>query len=198
MADRLQQVQTITTLRQLQMTNNNGECRPVLISEDELSIAPRSRTQYEQQDEKRAVASARSNSGLQITSKEQTMLWYQGIFGVVAIREKWINTRRIGSRTDGKTVSAQKVLTVTSPFLRRAVELYFGKTFASVPTALRVYQMVNGDAPIFQMCAHGDLDGIQNEVAKGTFSPFVVDQFGWTLLHVVCPVISLVFKLIPV
>ena len=188
----------ISTSIQLQMRNNNGECRPVLISEDEPSITPRSRFNYKQQDEKHAVASATSSSAFHITSKEQTMLWYRGVFGVVAIREKWINTKRIGSRTNGRTISTQKVLTVTSQFLRRAVELYFGTSFTSVPRALRVYQMVNRGAPIFQMCGNGDLEGIQDEFANGTFSPFVVNERGWTLLHVVFPVISLVFMLIPV
>lgn len=191
MPDRLQQVQMITTSRQLQMTNRNGDCRPVLVSVDELSITPRSRFEG-------AVASATSSSALHITSKEQTMLWYRGIFGVVATREKSINTRRIGSHTNGKTVSSHKVLTMTFPFLRRAVEVYFDTTFASVPRALRMYQMVKEGAPIFDMCENGDLDGIQNKFANGTISPFVVDETGWTLLHVIFPMISLLYKLIPV
>lgn len=178
-----------TASLQLQIANNNGEHRPALINEDGRSIT---------QNENRAFISTSSNSALHITSKEQNTIWYRGVFGAVAIREKWINTRRIGSHTNGKTVSTQKVLTLTSPFLRRAVELYFGTTFASVPRALRVYQMVNWGAPIFGMCESGDLDGIQNEFANGTISPFVVDKSGWTLLHVKFPIISLVFMLIPV
>lgn len=178
------------------MTTNEGECRPVSIHEDGLSIIPKSGIQYTQQYEERALAPATSSSAFHITSKERDTIWYRGVFGSVAMREKWISTSTSGSRTVGKPISAKKVLTMTSPFLRRTVELYFGASFASIPRALRVYQIIEYDAPIFDKCRDGDLEGIQNEFANGTISPFVVDQFGRTLLHVMFPVISHVFMLI--
>lgn len=186
---RLQQVQITTTLRQLQMTTNDNECESVSIDEDGLLVTPRSRLQYTQQNEERALAPATSSSSLRITSKEQNIIWYRGVFGFVATREKWVSTSKSGSRTVGKRISAKKVLRMASPFLGRAVELYFGASFASVPRALRVYQIIERDAPIFDMCWNGDLEGIQNEFAKGTICPFVVDKYGWTLLHVMFPVI---------
>lgn len=187
MADRLQQVQMTTASLQLQVANNDDECRPELFHKDSLSMP---------QNENRAGISTSSGSALRIASKQQNTYWYQGVFGVVTIREKWISTRRLGSRADGKPVPAQKVLTVISPFLRRAFELYFDTSFSSVPRALRVYQMVNSDAPIFTMCREGDIDGVQTAIANGTYSPFIVDhQGGRTLLHVILPIISFVFRL---
>lgn len=50
-------------------------------------------------------------------------------------------------------------------------------------------------APIFNMCRYGDLEGIQNEFANGTISPFIVNEIGWTLLHVTFPVVSRMFVL---
>ena len=189
MADRLQQVHITTASLQVQGAQNAGECRPTLSNEDSLSIT---------QNENRSEVSNSSGSALHITSKELNTIWYRGIFGHVAIREKWIRTRRLGSRTDGKPVPAQKVLTVTSPFLMRAFELYFGTSFASVPRALRMYQLVDFHAPIWEMCSKGDLDGIQDEFANGRFYPFVVTELGRTLLHVVFPVVSLISLLMTV
>ncbi len=185
-----------TTLRKLQMATSSSECRPVFIKEEGLSIAPKSETEYAQQYEELAVTPAKSISSLHITSKEQKTIWYRGVFGSITAQEKWIRTSISGSRTVGKPVPAKKVLTMTSPFLKRAVELYFGASFASVPRALRVYQIINRRAPIFDMCRNGDLEGVQNELANGTVSPFVVDKYGWTLLHVIFSVKSRVSMLI--
>lgn len=179
------------------MTTNSSECRPVFIKEEGRSIAPKSEVEYTQQYEELAVTPAKSSSALHITPNEQNTTWYQGRFGYVATQEKWIRTSKSGSRTVGKLVPAKKVLTMTSPFLKRAVEFYFGASFASVPRALRVYQIIDDDAPIFGMCSGGDLEGFQNQLANGTVSPFVVNEYGgWTLLHVISSVKSRVSMLI--
>ncbi len=184
------------TLRQLPMATSGSECRPVFIKEDDLSIAPKGETEYAQQYEELAVTPAKSNSSLHITSKEQKTIWYRGVFGSVTLQERWIRTSISDSRTVGKPVPAKKVLTMTSPFLRHTFEFYFGASFASVPRALRVYQIINYRAPILGMCRNGDLEGVQNELANGTVSPFVVDETGWTLLHVISSVKSRVSMLI--
>ena len=179
-----------TTLRQVQMATSGSECRPVFTKEASLSNVPKSETEYTQQYEELAVTPAKSTSTLHITSKEQNTIWYEGVFGSVATRETWIRTSKSDSRTVGKPVPAKKVLKMTSPFLRRTVELYFGASFASVPRALRVYQIISRGALIFGMCKRGNLEGIQNELANGTVSPFVVDHDGQTLLHVLVSVKS--------
>lgn len=191
----LQQNKTTTAIHQLQVTTNEPGCRAISITDDSFSITqrssitprspiiPRSGIQYTQQKDEQLVAPGLSNSALHITSKEQTTIWYRGVFGVIATQEKWITTRRPDSRIVRKPVPAKRVLTITSPFLGRVVELYFGVSFASIPRALRVYQIMELDAPIFNMCSYGDLEGIQNEFANGTISPFVVNDYGKTLLH---------------
>ena len=184
-----------TTLRQLQMSMNSSECRPVFLKDDSLSIAPKSEVEYTQQYEELPVTPAKSSSALHITSKKQNIMWYRGVFGYIATRETWIRTSKPGSRAVGKPVPAKKVLMMTSPFLKRAVELYFGASFASVPRALRVYHILDYRSPIFAMCKCGDLEGIQNELANGRVSPFVVDVHGWTLLHVIFSVKSRVSML---
>lgn len=179
----LQQNKTTTAIHQLQVTTNEPGCRAISVNDDNFSITPRSSIQYTQQKDEQLVAPGSSNSALHITSKEQTTIWYRGVFGVIATQEKWISSSRSASRTAGKPVPAKRVLTITSPFLGRVVELYFGVSFASIPRALRVYQIMERHAPIFDMCCNGDLEGIQNEFANGTISPFVVDDYGNTLLH---------------
>ena len=158
-----------------------------MTDENGLSITPGSNIQYTHQDEKRAVSCATSKSAFHITSKEQNRIWYRGVLGLVTIREKWISTGTRDFRTDGEPVPAEKVLMMKSLFLRRAVELYFGASFAGVPRALRVYQIVERNAPIFEMCRNGNLEGIQNLLANGAISPFVVTKSGQTMLDVMLP-----------
>lgn len=179
----LQQNKTTTAIHQLQVTTNEPGCRAISVNDDNFSITPRSSIQYTQQKDEQLVAPGSSNSALHITSKEQTTIWYRGVFGLIATQEKWISTSRSASRTAGKPVLAKRVLTITSPFLGLMVELYFGLSFASIPRTLRVYQIMESGATIFKMCCVGDLEGIQNEFANGTISPFVVDELGKTLLH---------------
>ena len=184
-----------TTLRPLQMSMNSSERRPVFVKDDILPIAPRSEVEYTQQQEELAITRSKSSSALHITSREQNTIWYRGVFGFITTRETWLRTSKSDSRTVGKPVPAKKVLVMTSPFLKRAVELYFGASFASVPRALRVYHIFNFKSSIFAMCKHGDLEGLQNELASGRVSPFVVDPNGWTLLHVIFSVNSRMFML---
>ena len=70
-------------------------------------------------------------------------------------------------------------------FLRREVEIYFGTSLASIPRALKVYQIIESFDPSIQsMCREGDLDGIQVGLANGSIYPYATDEYGWTLLSV--------------
>lgn len=180
----------MTAIRQLQITTHKNRGRAIAINEDSLSTKPRSRIQYGQQSGERLVAPPASSSTFDVTSRIQDSIWYKGVFGSVAVQQKWISTNRSGSRTAGKPVPAKRILTITSPILRRALELYFGASFVSVPRALRVYQIIHRNTPIFTKIRYNDLEGIQNEFSNGTISPFIVDQDGRTLLHVMISVIS--------
>ena len=68
--------------------------------------------------------------------------------------------------------------------MRYAFEVRYIGSYWRVPTALRVYAVSNWRAPVFEMCKNGDLEGLQFMFSSGSVSPFVIDQFGRSLLHV--------------
>ena len=68
--------------------------------------------------------------------------------------------------------------------MKRQMEIYFGTSLASIPRALRVYQIVKTDLSLVEMCYEGDLEGIQAAFANGSISPYAADEDGWSLLTV--------------
>jgi len=88
-----------------------------------------------------------------------------------------------GSRSEKQAIR-EKTVTITSPMMKYTLEMFFGRSFLSVPRALRVYHVIDYRAPIFDMCRIGDLEGVQAAFADGSASPFAVNQWGSTPLYV--------------
>ena len=107
---------------------------------------------------------------------------YQGFFGAVSIYSKKTGICRAAS-LPGQHLIQENLVTLTMPFLRRVVDIFFGTSLASIPRSLRVYQIVES-ALIFDMCRKGNLRGLQEMLAIDGASPFVVDGNGLTMLHV--------------
>lgn len=100
---------------------------------------------------------------------------------------KSISVNNSGAHPKNRAIT-EKTVTLTSPFIKRTLDICFGANLVSIPRALRVYHVIYDDpehpAPIFELCLYGDLEGIQAAFADGKMSPFVTDEDGNTLLHV--------------
>lgn len=57
-------------------------------------------------------------------------------------------------------------------------------SFGRVSRTLSTYPILESTAPIFAICRNGDLQGLQVALSSGSVSPFVLDEYGETLLHV--------------
>jgi hypothetical protein len=120
--------------------------------------------------------------------KQSTMFRsYTSLFGTLLIRR----ASRSTSFADNKLQSASKTYSssVSSwffrpSFLSRCFEYQSLNTYGSIQRAIRIYPLIQDDHPIWTMCAHGDLVGIQALLSTRRVSPFSVDTKGMTLLHV--------------
>ena len=119
------------------------------------------------------------------TARETSSVWYDGVFGSVDVlcKSKSLhrsNTPRLGDRV----TSEEKIIKIRLACLRKIIEMRFLNSFGQITRTLSTYPVLDFEAPIFQLCIGGDLQGLQVVLSSGTVSPFVLDIFGWSLLHV--------------
>jgi hypothetical protein len=69
-------------------------------------------------------------------------------------------------------------------FLSYAFDFRYLNTCGSVERTLRTYPIISSWHPVWKMCEQGDLRGIQKLLSNREISPFSVDSYGRTLLHV--------------
>ena len=122
---------------------------------------------------------------LRANSKETHTVWYRGYFGTVDIhvKSRSLSTSK-SRRTGNRAISEEKTIKITPALLRKALELRLLSSFGQISRTLRTYPILKDSAPIFTICQNGDLRGLQVALSSGTFSPFVTDEYGWSLLHV--------------
>lgn len=119
------------------------------------------------------------------TAKESNLVWYRGFFGTVKIQFRSnsptpSNTRR----HEIKATNKEKIITITPILLRKTLELRLQNSFGRISRTLSTYPVLEDRAPIFEICREGDLQGLQVALSSGSVSPFVLDEDGWSLLHV--------------
>lgn len=117
------------------------------------------------------------------------MDWYPGLLRNVIFQVKKstsLSTPHIRGR-EKKVVSEEKIIRLTSVFLRRALELRYLNSFGQISRTISTYSILPCGAPVFDMCIKGDLKGLQAVLDSGNISPLVVDEHGWTLFHVSWP-----------
>jgi hypothetical protein len=66
----------------------------------------------------------------------------------------------------------------------RAIEVYETSAIMGWNYIIQVYNVLPFEAPIFSMIRGGDIEGVQGLFATGQASPFVRNNYGWTLLDV--------------
>ena len=118
-------------------------------------------------------------------TKERNVIWYHGLFGRVDVRVKSssLNTSK-SNRPWNRSTSEEKIIKIIPAFFQRTFELRLLSSFGQIARTLRTYPILHEEAPIFVMSYTGDVEGLQVLLSSGTVSPFVLDQDGWSLLHV--------------
>ncbi len=118
------------------------------------------------------------------TAKETHLVWYRGFFGSVNIQFKSTHLSRSDSRRLGnKAISEEKIIRITPMFLHKTFELRFWNSFGHISRTLSTYYILE-DMSIFKMCIYGGIEDLQAFLSSGNVSPFVLDPYGWSLLHV--------------
>lgn len=128
----------------------------------------------------------RPNSHISRMYQETNEIWYWGIFGRI-----WIQKRaQFSSQLPCLTASGSKPLTeetaimIAPSFIRRLLEVRLAFSLGRVSRTLTVYTVVTWDSPIFNMCRNGDIHELQTVFGSGKMSPYIVNEWGGTLLHV--------------
>jgi hypothetical protein len=66
----------------------------------------------------------------------------------------------------------------------RCIELRSVNFLGSIQSSLRTYPVIRHDHPVWDMCKTNDVEGLQRLFGNRQISPFSVDPWGRTLLHV--------------
>ncbi len=128
----------------------------------------------------------RSKQALSINVQQTDRTWYNGTLGSVRIHRR---SKRSGhclnNSHDQMCVAMEEDSFMVSPaFMGRVFELRFCNSFGRIARSLNIYPVMMEDDLIFKMCQRGDMDGMQVAFSGGSSSPFVLDNYGRTLLHV--------------
>jgi hypothetical protein len=73
-------------------------------------------------------------------------------------------------------------------FLSRCVQVQCVSSFGSAERTLRTCPILPSDHPAWEMCLEGDVNSIQKLFSTREISPYAIDRFGRTLLHVSCDI----------
>jgi hypothetical protein len=121
--------------------------------------------------------------------REQSIVWrrYHNLFGKLLVRK----VSNFADFTDENAQSAQLPYSTSTSswsfvpsFLSRAFDYQSSTTCGSIQRSIRIYPVISVEHPIWGMCSRGDLKGIQTLLSMRQVSPFSVNEYGETLLHV--------------
>jgi hypothetical protein len=125
-------------------------------------------------------------------SKRQSIAFssYSGPFGKLRIRRK-ISDSTFGDEEEPSPKAAyaknETTWTFMPSFLSYAFDFRYLNTCGHIERSLRTYPVIRYNHPVWEMCERGDLKGIQKLLSDRQISPFCVDSYGRTLLHVRSP-----------
>ena len=120
-----------------------------------------------------------------IATGETSLVWHHGKLGSIKVQSKSRSLNRTNIRKlKSKVVTNEKIITVTSVLFRKTFELRFSNSCGGISRSLSSYPILEGRAPIFDICRNGDLQGLQVALSSGDVSPFVLSQGGLSLIHV--------------
>lgn len=154
----------------------------VAIDEASLTLPATTGSQH---DKASSQFSYTSENSILKSTKETYFDWYRGLFGFVVVQTKSKAFKRSAScRNDNRAVVNETIIKVKPSFMRQLLELRLANNFGRISRTLSMYHVLEPDAPIFKLCKDGDLRGLQVALSSGGVSPFALDGYGQTLLHV--------------
>jgi hypothetical protein len=113
--------------------------------------------------------------------------WFQTPLGRVVIRKE-SSTATFESAERGlsmKSYTRDESTWIFIPsFFSRCIDFRYLNSCGYIQRSLRTYPVVRNDHPVWGMCQSGDVIGIQKLFSERQLSPFSVDPWGNTLLHV--------------
>jgi hypothetical protein len=112
---------------------------------------------------------------LQILSPQR----HTTLFGTLYIRRR----RRPSNQSSFQDSGTVEVGFIPS-FFSRCIEIQYSNSFGVIDGAIRIYPLLSDDHPAFTICEIGDIVGLQACFSTGSLSPYSVDKFGRSLLHV--------------
>lgn len=118
--------------------------------------------------------------------EQMDRMWYNGILGSVRSHKKLKRSSHSRKTPQNRmsVVLEENSFVINSSFVMRAFELRLCNGFGRISRSLNIYPVMMDNDPIFQMCQKGDIHGMQVAFSSGSLSPFVMDDYGFTLLHV--------------
>lgn len=168
-------------MHHITVTNPSAH-QAVAIDEASLTLPA---TIESQLDKASSPSSYISKSSVLDSTKETYYDLYKGFFGFVVVQNKSKSLKRSDPRrNDNRAVVNEKIIKIKPSFMHQVLELRLANSFGRISRTLSMYHVLKLDAPIFELCQNGDLQGLQVALGSGGISPFVVDEYGDTLLHV--------------
>jgi hypothetical protein len=113
---------------------------------------------------------------------------YQGVLGAARIDMEMkcsanVPCSQVASRT---VLFETSFIMVTPKILRRRFEMILGFQSGHISRRLNTYPIMSWRSSYFTMCRRGDIVGVKAALSVGGLTPFVLDEHGFTSLHV-CP-----------
>ena len=150
---------------------------------EKASLAAPNKTVSRRENLSNSLSTSTDLSG--IATEETSLVWYHGILGSVKVQSKSRSLNRPNIRKPkSKVVTSEKIITVTPVLFRKTFELRFLDSIRGISRSLSSYPILEGRAPIFDVCRNGDLQGLQVALSSGDVSPFALSQGGLSLIHV--------------
>lgn len=100
-------------------------------------------------------------------------------FGTLYIR-RWRRPSDESSFQDSRRV----LVGFMPSFFSRCIEIQYSNSYGVIDGAIRTYPLLSDDHPALTMCTTGDIVGLQACFNTRSLSPYSVDKFGRSLLHV--------------
>jgi hypothetical protein len=116
-----------------------------------------------------------------------TISSYTGLFGRLLVRS---TTQSSNFDDKGELllgapyIKKESTWVLVPSFLSTCINYQWVNACGFIQRSIRIYPFLSNDHPIWDLCINGNLEGIQAVLSKGQISPFSVNKWGDTLLHV--------------
>jgi len=126
----------------------------------------------------------RLNGTLISQRQSASIFWYKSPFGRFIIRQKSQYTDFGGKGDEELETSSQTSWVFVPSFFSRCLIFRSVNKMGSIERSFRTWPVIPQDHPVWDICRNGNIIEFQTLLSSRAISPFSVDQFGWTLLHV--------------